>query len=208
MNLDEQLLKEQSAERSGSLREEQRSSKGEAVNNEIYNEEAPSLRQIVQAVKRERAAQEEKEGSASNKAATAVTAPIKQSTSKLLQQAWLNLIDSFGLTLIWINLHVFLKQIFGEKFFCKLGEEWFPNTPAISPGSGGASEIANSEVGKKATKSVGTVEVMGLVVLDLGCLLIIIAIFVIVGMILKVVNNPLETIAALLGELWGALWGK
>jgi hypothetical protein len=47
-------------------------------------------------------------------------------TSKLLQDAWANLIPSFGLTLIWIDIHFFLNMVFGDKFFCDLGGEWMP----------------------------------------------------------------------------------
>lgn len=43
-------------------------------------------------------------------------APIQQATSKLLQQSWLNLIDSWGATLIWINVHWFLNITMGDKF--------------------------------------------------------------------------------------------
>ncbi len=53
-------------------------------------------------------------------ATVALSNPAQAASSKLLQQAWLNLIDSMGLTLIWINIHVFLTQILGEKLFRKL----------------------------------------------------------------------------------------
>ncbi len=51
-------------------------------------------------------------------------APISMATSELLQQSWMNLINSYGLTIFYINFHVFARWTIGEKFFCKLGHEW------------------------------------------------------------------------------------
>lgn len=122
-----------------------------------------SLRQRVQAARQTL----DLKARAKKKIEEKITAPAKIGTSKLLQQAWINLIDSFGLTLIWINIHVFLRLVLGEKLFCKLGEEWIPKQ--IS-GAGG-------EAGKMANKSIGIVEVMGLAFLDL------IVFFAIIGVI-------------------------
>lgn len=53
----------------------------------------------------------------------------QKTTSGLLKASWLNLIPSFGFTLLWINFHVFLRWIF-PSFFCKLGKEWIPRSLA------------------------------------------------------------------------------
>ena len=84
-------------------------------------------------------------------------AGAKFSTSTLLKASWLNLIDSFGATLIYINIHVFLRFVLGEKFFCKLGEEWLPKEAAASAG----------EAGKAVSKNAGIVEALVLILLDL-----------------------------------------
>lgn len=216
MNLDEQLLNNQndadsSAARAGDLREAQRESAASTDDNQSA-ESPKTLRETVLAAKRAEADKEKKEGGAGDKAAGAITAPMRRGTSKLLQQAWLNLIDSFGLTLIWINIHVFLKQIFGEKFFCKLGSEWLPETPSPAAGAGaaggGPAGMAESAAGKEAEKSFETVETMGLCCLDFGCLLLILTVFIVAGAVIKVVSNPLEAISALFGLLWGAITGK
>lgn len=87
-------------------------------------------------------------------------APAKQGTSQLLKMAWLNLIDSVGLTLIYINAHVFLRWVLGDTFFCKLGEEWIPKQAAAAGG----------EAAKTAGKGIGIIEVMVLFFLDLAVL--------------------------------------
>ncbi len=66
-------------------------------------------------------------------AVNAVASMVSRGTSEALKESWMNLIDSFGLTLIYINLHVFCRFVLGEKFFCKLGQEWMS-----LPGGGSA----------------------------------------------------------------------
>lgn len=51
---------------------------------------------------------------------------MQKTTSGLLKQAWLNLIPSWGLTLIYINIHVLAAEILRSKYFSKPGEEWMP----------------------------------------------------------------------------------
>lgn len=53
-----------------------------------------------------------------------------------LRAAWLALIPSWGLSLLYINLHVFLRWLF-PSFFCKLGDEWLPR--AVKKAGGDAS---------------------------------------------------------------------
>lgn len=86
-----------------------------------------------------------------------VTAPARAGTSSALRWAWYTLIPSFGLSLIYINIHVFLRMVFGEKLFCKLGEEWIPREISAVGG----------EAGKSLSKSIGIIEAMGVLMLDL-----------------------------------------
>jgi len=81
----------------------------------------------------------------------------QKATGKFLATAWLNVIDSFGLTLIYINIHVFLRWVFGDRLFCKLGEEWLPPQAGAVVGA----------AGKKASQTIGIVEAMVLIVVDL-----------------------------------------
>jgi len=156
----------------------------------------PSLREAVLAEKRRRIMKERKEAQVSVQSgvAGAIASPMQAATSRLLRQSWLHLVDSFGLTLLWINVHVFLKMILGEKVFCKLGDEWKIGLPAGD--------------NVKAPKMTGLAEAMALGALDLLAVCVLIFAFSVVAMIVGVVSNPLEVIKSILGSLWGSVTGS
>lgn len=165
-NLDSRILNpEQENQAAGDLREKKKGGEepGEAGE--------PSLRERVMAAKKALNLKEQ----AQKKIEATVTAPAKQGTSWLLKMSWLNLIDSFGLTLIYINIHVFLKWVLGEKLFCKLGEEWLPKQI----------KEAGGEAGNTAGRGIGLVEVMVLLVLDL---IVLCAIGVVLALIVMIVD--------------------
>ncbi len=170
INIDEQLLNaNQQNDAAGKLKEEKRGSSsakatedkgGKKSGDEAEASGEPRfLRQRVQAARRTLDLKER----AKEKLKEKVAAPAKQATNNLLRWAWGVLIPSFGLSLIYINIHVFLRMVLGEKLFCKLGEEWIPKQ--VSAAGGGA--------GESLSKSIGIVEVMALLFLDLMALLII-----------------------------------
>ncbi len=103
----------------------------------------------------------------------------KIATNRLLSASWLSLIPSFGLTLIWINIHAFMHMLF-PSVFGKLGEEWLP-------GQAQAGEVSGSV--KTTNQSLGMVEKMALVLLDV---LFIVVVF---------------GVLALLIFLFDAIWG-
>jgi len=193
MGLDDRLLgaadnqeqdqSESSADRAGALNEARRG--GEDGGNE---DEPSSLREAVLAEKRKQAdgADEETgaEGGTGGALLAKAAAPMRKGTSQLLRQAWLNLISSWGLTLIWINIHVFLGTIFGHNFFSKLGAEWLDNNIST----------ANLEAKKKLGEKGAIVEGMGLACCDLGCLFFIIFVFAMIAMIAGFIDNPLRAI--------------
>jgi len=109
----------------------------------------------------------------------------KQGTAYLLKMAWFNLIDSFGLTLIYINLHVFGRSVFGEKVFCELGEEWVPPHLRAS--------LESDEV-KKQIRKFALIEKVVLIFLDL------LVLFCLLGIILLIM-----LIVDFMSEGW---WGK
>lgn len=51
---------------------------------------------------------------------------MKFVTARMLRAAWLSegTIVGFLIGLAYINLHVFMRLVFGPSMFCKLGEEW------------------------------------------------------------------------------------
>lgn len=114
------------------------------------------------------------------------TAPARKGTSALLKSAWTNLIQSFGLTLLYINAHVFLRFVFGSKIFCKLGQEWIPEK-ALK---------ANAELGEKGNKGLGMIEVIVLIILDLIVLSLIALIIGILGTIVYALFHPIDFLKA------------
>jgi len=200
MSVDNQLLnnkngREESAKRVGDLTERQRgNSEGGSANQ--TEDEPSSLREQVVEAKRGKAIQDEKEGGAGDKIASAAATPVRQGTSKLLQQAWLNLVDSFGLTLIWIDIHVWLGSIVGDKFFCKLGAEWLDTNI----------KTAQVDYAKKQGGMIGTVEPMVMYGCNLGCLLILVLAVCLLSVTLGFYKDPVGFILAAFKLIVGTLW--
>jgi len=69
--------------------------------------------------------------------------------------------------LIYINIHVFLRFVLGEKLFCKLGQEWAPKQLKAVIG----------EAGEMGGKAIGMGEVILLIFLDILVFILILAIF-------------------------------
>ncbi|MFH1098408.1 MAG: hypothetical protein V1723_00545 [Candidatus Uhrbacteria bacterium] len=61
-------------------------------------------------------------------ASTAPTAPITKGTTTLtanfLRGAWLQLLPTFGLTLLYINFHFIARYMAGSQKFVDFGSEW------------------------------------------------------------------------------------
>jgi hypothetical protein len=192
MDLDDRLLndpennedkKEASADRVGALSEAKRD------NQTTEPEERPqSLREAVMAGKKEQAIKEEGDQSLVGGLAQKAAAPMRKSTSRLLRSSWENLIESWGLTLIWINIHVFLGTVLGNNLFCKLGEEWKDALPVPVKNAGE----------DKVSKAVGTGEKLGLACVDLGCLFSCLFQLAVIALIVGVINNPLRALLGLL----------
>ena len=75
--------------------------------------------------KKEKASKASKASADSKGNAASGIEKLTKAIDELLKAAWENLIDSFGLTLLYIYLHWFMHQLF-PKFFCDLGQEWVP----------------------------------------------------------------------------------
>ncbi len=122
--------------------------------------------------------------------AAAITAPAQRGLSRLLAEAWKNLISSYGLTLIWINAHFFMHSI-GTPGFCDLGEEWVD-------GKSLGGKVANNDAIKEAGKKIGLIEKMGLFAADLLVVLIILIAAVIIMLIIEFFRDPLGNIGSIL----------
>lgn len=166
--------------------------------NRPYTESAGARSQVVSSLYRQarREAIGAKDSALGQQALAVAAAPIQQGTSKLLQQAWLTLIDSWGATLIWINIHVFLKWTVGEQFFCKLGREWLPS--AGKPGAAAATKgTASSSLLGIPAGGLGLLEAGVLGFLNLLVLLILFAIVAFCGLIVYMWTHPVESFWAL-----------
>lgn len=106
---------------------------GETPPEQESQDEPQSLRQRIHAA---RQAMDLKQ-KAKDKLEEKITAPARVATNRALCWAWGALIPSFGLSLFYINAHVGLRMVFGEKLFCKLGEEWIPKEIASFGGKAG-----------------------------------------------------------------------
>lgn len=112
-------------------------------------------------------------------------------TSSLLKAAWQNIIPTFGLSVLWIDIHIFLSQVLGKDLFCSLGSEWFPK---------GAPRNLDG-----AKRSLGLTEGMGVGCLNMGCLVVFLSVLVVIAMIVTGINNPLEVIKNIFATLWCAI---
>ena len=186
-NIDERLLagagadkkRQEEMSRSDQLRQEQMAAKDRERQGEVgqVDGQSGSFRERWRAAKRAMDLKQK----AKDKLEEKVTAPARAGTSRALQWAWRSLFTVIGFIpgLIWINIHVLLKMIFGEKLFCKLGDEWIPKQVSAAGG----------EAGKMASRSIGIVEVMGLVFLDLMALLLILIALAVIFMLIDLTTG-------------------
>lgn len=110
--------------------------------------------------------------------------PVRIVTDNLLKGAWTNLITSWGLTLLYIDLHFFLNKVVGEKFFGPLGEEWVP--PKIKRAAGAQVD--------KVGGLIKISETMGCALLNLLALAIVIGLLALASLIAAVIADPLKAI--------------
>lgn len=179
MDIDEQLINQNTesleAEKAGEFRASRRA---EILEN--GPEEEKSFRERVKASKGLNITNEERAGELIFR-----DSPIRKATDSLLKFAWENLITSWGFTLLYIDIHVFLNQVFGPKVFRDLGEEWIP--------------AAIKKLGEGKTKSAASMlkiaEGAGVGCLNLGCLVILLFVFVIICIIASALSGDLSVLA-------------
>lgn len=212
---------ESSAILAGNFREEKRRNAdidgvpaGNDFENSLENNETLSLREASLLNKRLNDSGEGKNG-IGQKVSTAIGMAANAGTSKLLQAAWENLIDSFGLTLIWVNIHaIFLNPIFGDKYFCKLGHEWNvggkSGGPASLPSpSAGSSADAGDDSGSSssveaASRFRGLGEWMILIGADLVIVLLLIIAFSIASIVAGLFGDTIDSIKTIFNIMFSS----
>jgi hypothetical protein len=122
-------------------------------------------------------------------------APAQAATNRLLRWAWLNIISSFGLTLIYINIHVFLGKALGNNFFCKLGDEW--KSKVLEAGGQDTAEAFSAP-----GKMIGIAERMGLLFLNLAAFLIV---MLILSFFVLIISFGMASIKEKIAITWKAV---
>lgn len=147
------------AGRLNEARRQDNEEQAEEPGNEMSNPEERSLREAKMAS----LAEEEKKKSKLKKVKEKASVFSHKVTGTGLRWAWESLIPSWGLTIIYINIHAFLRWVFPSAF-CKLGDEWVPKKVV---GENSAANIAGT--------AFGIVEIMGLLLIDVLLFFIILA---------------------------------
>lgn len=169
MNVDDQLLGQtknnSEAEKAGDFRAEKRDSDSEKSTSEM------SIREAVQQSKV--AGPKRLIGKAPEK--KSLENPFLKMTDGLLKGAWTNLLPSWGLTLLWIDIHFFMNKVLGPWAFRDLGEEWIPDSI----------KKVDEQKSKEAASMLRLSESAGCGCLNLGCLFFVIASLSLVAVIIN-----------------------
>ena len=121
---------------------------------------------------------------------------FRAGTDWALRMSWYNIIDSFGLTLIWINCHIFFRFVWGPEYFSKLGHEW---------ASMGAAKLETAVAGAEAKEAlkvagdrIGFIEALLVALLDLIVLFAVLWFFVQLLIVIAVIEKFGDTAASVL----------
>ena len=152
--------------------------------------------------------EKEKKRSKTGQKAKALTSGIALIFAGLLRQAWGNLLSSYGLTFIWIQIHFIGNLAFGDKIFCELGKEWTMRAAkSKTVQSGLKKESEGKDMVKKGTETIekGFVitETTGFCCISLALFLIFLANLLIIAMVFDIYSGGiLKHITKWLGWVW------
>ena len=128
-----------------------------------------------------------------------VSSAVSLGTDTLLRESWLALVPSWGLTLIWINIHIFLSFTIGSNYFSKLGQEWLGSgltrleTKVASKAAGsGFSEYLLKSVSDR----IGFLELTIVALLDIIVLVILLVISALLLALVDTIAHPIDTISS------------
>lgn len=113
---------------------------------------------------------------------------LSSGSSKLLQAAWKNIVTTFGFSFFYVYVHLFLKNVFGSRFFAPLGSEWFDRN--------GITLVHRDSLGSKFR----LVETIIVLIVSLLLFFLIISAMSVSAMIMEVVTNPLRSAIAILSD--------
>lgn len=134
-------------------------------------------------------------------------------TAELMVQSWFNIIDTFGLTLLYLNFHFVLKYISHSRYVCRFGHEWAKsfttgkagqasNMASQATEAGGGEEDSNGFENMKEVVLYAVLEIVEiglLLFIDLMLLLLLIICTIIIFAPLMIVAGAVMLIPASLG---------
>ncbi|MDP3836507.1 MAG: hypothetical protein Q8Q67_00105 [bacterium] len=164
---------DESAERSGSLREQKRAEGGDNYPPENYF----AARYGAKVKNRKEQAEKEKQGGRWQ----SFKKSMSSGPSKFLISAYRNIPFTFGASFFYVYAHLFLKNVFGDDKFAPLGSEWF-DRPGIT-------KAMRDKYGAK----VKTVETMGVLLISLILFVAVLTSFIIPSLVVEVAANPLRS---------------
>lgn len=163
-------------------------------NNSQVNDFAAVRQEARRRAAQKEAQEEKKDGDGEE--ISAETAAARKATDSCLRQSFLNLIPSGGTSLLYPNIHLFLRTIGWQKIFGPI---------SLKLKLGGILGKIGKKIGvDKADGCSGGLVLLSC--LDLGCLLLIFGILTIIALILNVITNPLQVLKAVLSYLGTYLW--
>ncbi|MGE5425869.1 MAG: hypothetical protein ACM3PZ_02250 [Bacillota bacterium] len=117
-------------------------------------------------------------------------ASLSTGSSRMLQSAWKNIVATFGFSFLYVYVHLFLRNVFGERFFAPLGAEW-----GDKPGM-----TVQQRDAKGSSQRMG--ETIGVAAVTLALLFLFLGILSVIAMIMGVVSNPLRSAIEILKSLF------
>ncbi|MEI6378497.1 MAG: hypothetical protein WCO55_02470 [Candidatus Falkowbacteria bacterium] len=158
-----------------------------AETDEDSSESSPDdYRQVVQSARR---AKGKKEGGI-KKTLDKVFAPAQSQLSELLVECWVGIPETWGLTLIWINIHAVMSLILSS-VFCKLGHEWTGEIPGLGQAMGFSKKFK-----KHAEKSMfiaGMIEWGVLLICDAIIFAAVMIIIILLVFLVEILTDPIGT---------------
>lgn len=120
-------------------------------------------------------------------------AAVNMGSRWALRASWLSAttVVGFVIGLFYINVHIFLRWVLGEEYFCKLGDEW--GGAELKKMTGGA--------GAFASRGLGLVEVMGILIVDAIVISALLMLVTFIVLIVTLLGN------GFVGAIWGAVKG-
>lgn len=169
----------QQADNAGKLSEDLRSAKRSAMKDRLLNKLSQG-----------------KVGANDDGDSSLISDAFQAGTDFVLREFWFLLIPSWGLTLIWINIHVFLSFVVGDNYFSRLGHEWasiggakleMKATNAITKNAVAKKEAA--DLIKSVSDKVGFLEVCSLMLLDAIAVIVLVCLLWLFAILLYAIQN-------------------